>query len=77
MTQVVQTNSATAEEAAAASEELSSQAELLKSMIGQFKLKDGHVNGGMLTQLKESEHKAKKILSKASIELNDSDYGKY
>jgi hypothetical protein len=33
------TNSATAEEGAAASEELSSQAELLKGMIGNFKLK--------------------------------------
>ncbi len=38
MSQVVQTNSATAEEAAAASEELSSQAELLKGMIDRFRL---------------------------------------
>lgn len=36
---VVQNNSATAEESAAASEELSSQAELLKQMVSQFKLK--------------------------------------
>ncbi|MBN7773213.1 methyl-accepting chemotaxis protein [Clostridium aminobutyricum] len=36
---VVQTNSATAEETAAASEELSSQANLLKELIGHFKLK--------------------------------------
>ena len=35
---VVQTNSATAEQSAAASEELSSQALLLKEMIGKFKL---------------------------------------
>lgn len=35
---VVQTNSATAEESAAASEELSGQAQLLKDMIRRFKL---------------------------------------
>ncbi len=38
LSDVVQTNSATAEEAAAASEELSGQAELLKSMVAQFHL---------------------------------------
>lgn len=37
---VVQTNSATAEESAAASEELSSQSAMLKSLIGSFRLKD-------------------------------------
>lgn len=36
---VVQTNSATAEESAAASEELDSQAELLKGLVDNFKLK--------------------------------------
>lgn len=36
---VVQTNSATVEESAASSEELSSQAQTLKELIGQFKLK--------------------------------------
>lgn len=39
VTKVVIQNSATAEESAAASEELSSQAEILKQMIGQFKLR--------------------------------------
>ncbi len=39
VSQVVQTNSATAEESAAASEELSSQANMLKEMVGKFKLK--------------------------------------
>ncbi|WP_461206957.1 methyl-accepting chemotaxis protein [Clostridium sp. DL1XJH146] len=38
--QVVHTNSATAEESAAASEELSGQAELLKQEVAKFKLKD-------------------------------------
>ena len=37
---VVQTNSATAEESAAASEELSGQAQVLKHLIDQFKLKE-------------------------------------
>ena len=36
---VVQTNSATAEESAAASEELSGQAEMLKQMVGAFTIK--------------------------------------
>ncbi|MEA5083809.1 MAG: HAMP domain-containing methyl-accepting chemotaxis protein [Lachnospiraceae bacterium] len=35
---VVQTNSATAEESAASSEELSSQAQLMKELVGKFKL---------------------------------------
>ena len=37
---VVQTNSATSEESAAASEELSSQAVMLKQMVGAFTLHD-------------------------------------
>lgn len=39
VSQVVQSNSATSEESAAASEELSSQATLLKEMVSKFKLK--------------------------------------
>ena len=38
--QVVQQNSATAEESAAASEEMSSQSDVLQQLIAQFKLKD-------------------------------------
>lgn len=37
---VVQTNSATAEESAASSEELNGQAQMLRSLVAQFKLKD-------------------------------------
>ncbi len=45
---VVQTNSATAEQSAAASEELSGQANLLKELVGRFTLRrDGH--GGMMS----------------------------
>lgn len=39
VSQVVQSNSATSEESAAASEELSGQASLLREMVGQYKLK--------------------------------------
>lgn len=39
VSQVVQTNSATAEQSAAASQELSSQAEILKDMVAKFALK--------------------------------------
>ena len=38
---VVQTNSATSEESAAASEELSGQANMLKELLAQFRLTDG------------------------------------
>ena len=39
---VVQTNSATSEESAAASEQLSSQANVLNSLVAQFKLRSEH-----------------------------------
>jgi len=39
VSEVVQTNSATSEESAAASEELSSQAALMKELVGRFKLR--------------------------------------
>jgi len=42
---VVQTNSATAEESAAASEELSGQAQMLKELINKFKLKNTTQSG--------------------------------
>lgn len=41
VSQVTQTNSATSEEAAASSEELSSQAQILKFSVNQFRLKTG------------------------------------
>ena len=44
---VVQTNSATSEESASASEELSGQAQMLKQVIGAFKLKDVSTQASM------------------------------
>ena len=43
---VVQTNSATAQESAAASEELSSQAQLMKSLVSQFNLRNASSYAG-------------------------------
>ena len=40
VSQVTQSNTATAEQSAAASEELSGQAQVLKSMVGRFKIKE-------------------------------------
>ncbi|MDO9493988.1 MAG: methyl-accepting chemotaxis protein [Acetobacterium sp.] len=50
VSQVVQINSATAEESAAASEELSGQAEILKQMVGAFRLK-GKSSGSSIRTL--------------------------
>ncbi|QHQ62751.1 HAMP domain-containing protein [Anaerocolumna sedimenticola] len=44
ISEVIQTNSATSEEGASASEELSSQALLLREMVGNFKLKQNTTN---------------------------------
>ncbi|WP_400244551.1 methyl-accepting chemotaxis protein [Niallia sp. JL1B1071] len=47
VSQVVQSNSATSEESAAASEELSSQADLLRTKVSQFKLRTTSISGGI------------------------------
>lgn len=59
---VVQTNSATAEESAASSEELSAQAETLKSLVSHFKLKNEereipYQNQNSYLQVVESDEK--------------------
>jgi len=77
MSQVVQTNSTTSEETAAASEELSGQAELLESMVGQFKLKslDGR---SKLKMIKIGEDgKSTNEASKLKIALDSTEFGKY
>lgn len=55
---VIQTNSASSQESAAASEELSGQAELLKSLVGQFTLKEININSaGAIPDLEEKVEK--------------------
>ncbi|MCX7747684.1 MAG: methyl-accepting chemotaxis protein [Clostridia bacterium] len=87
--QVVQTNSATSEEGAAASEELSGQAEMLKDLVSQFKLKRNtksytldNFNPDMLKMLEGMMQNKKPSLNKTSqdslkIDLNDMEFGKY
>jgi hypothetical protein len=74
--QVVQQNSATAEESAAASEEMSSQANMLEDLIAQFKLK----NGGDKRRLGKASHTPQKQIAmpeKAYTPSDPGDYGKY
>ncbi|MCL1866390.1 MAG: methyl-accepting chemotaxis protein, partial [Oscillospiraceae bacterium] len=56
--QVVQANSATSEESAASSEEMSGQAHMLEEMVAQFKLRDGveHVRSGVSLRKMEEEY---------------------
>jgi methyl-accepting chemotaxis protein len=84
---VVQTNSATAEQSAAASEELSSQAAMLKNMVGKFRLKrasatkynelslDSQRNQGRSRGSSYDEAAVTK--SKPRISLSNTDFGKY
>ena len=53
---VVQTNSATAEESAAASEELAGQAQLLKDLVAQFKLEDSVISKSSEQVFQRPEH---------------------
>jgi methyl-accepting chemotaxis protein len=85
----VQTNSATAQESAAASEELSSQASVLKNMIAKFRLKTDvsvFYNDVSLRSQRNLNHVKSKSLAydevavtknKPRISLNDMEFGKY
>jgi len=91
VSQVVQTNSATAEQSAAASEELSGQAGLLKERVSMFQLKgsrsnsrgyDSKVTPGNRGRYESSSTKlgmreAAATSSRARIALDDGDFGKY
>jgi methyl-accepting chemotaxis protein len=81
VSQVTQTNSATAEESAAASEELSSQAALLKDMVGRFSLRN-HQQPEMHKAALRPQKSPKAIgaglpAGKPQISLNDREFGKY
>lgn len=88
ISQVTQSNTATAEESAAASEEMTSQAQLLKEMVDRFKLKhqsrgfhnQGNYGGGSF------HGKPRMVVASAdemdydgeiSISLDDKEFGKY
>ena len=74
MSIVVQTNSATAEQAAAASEELSSQAQMLKDMIARFQLKT-QKSESKAREARCASHTAEK--ARPVIALSDPEFGKY
>jgi Methyl-accepting chemotaxis protein (MCP) signaling domain. len=75
VSEVVQTNSATAEESAASSEELSGQAEMLKVMVGAFKLKD-QTKQRNESYLDKTDDK-KEARSQPKIVLDDLELDKY
>lgn len=81
VSEVVQTNSATAEESAAASEELSSQAVILKNMVGKFRLKEGNSVAYKDIAVDDRDslrHEYARIgKNKPKISLGDMDFGKY
>ena len=69
---VVQTNSATAEESAAASEELSGQAAMLKNLVGAFRLKEDSGDLALPMSSSESYHN-----DSYGAQFEDVSYGKY
>ncbi|MDE6852330.1 MAG: HAMP domain-containing protein [Lachnospiraceae bacterium] len=70
VSQVVQTNSATSEQCAAASEELSNQASRMREMLSIYNLGDGHSAGG------SSQFSSGSINSEQVISFDDG-FGKY
>ncbi len=81
VSQVTQTNSATAEESAATSQELSGQATLLMEMVGRFSLRGQSVAGGQRAAF-QPKGEGKAIGTgytprKPGIALNDREFGKY
>ena len=82
VSQVTQTNSATAEESAAASEELSSQATILKDMVGRFTLRGQSLPAGQRGSFQprtdgKSLPAGSRPAPKPRISLSDGEYGKY
>ena len=77
VSQVVQTNSATAEESAATSEELSGQAEMLKEMVGRFRLKSQQAGQGSAATARQLPQGASPKPKRPRISLNDGEFGKY
>lgn len=68
---VVQTNSATSEENAAASKELSVQAQMLRDLVGRFRLRDGSAvpqeNGGNHIAVKSADSEPEPFIGTAEL----------
>ncbi len=77
ISQVTQSNTATAEESASASEEMAGQAQMLKNMIQEFKLKGDGRTYSADTFSKSTRLKAPKEEEKKEINLDDDNFGKY
>ncbi len=82
VSQVTQANTTTAEEGAAASEELANQAGILKSLVGKFRIKSGHESFKKfaLSNVVEAAATAATLPKKgrkAKIALDDQDFDKY
>ncbi|MCX7615539.1 MAG: methyl-accepting chemotaxis protein, partial [Clostridiales bacterium] len=93
VSEVTQTNSATSEESAAASEELSSQAAVLREMVSKFKLLKGSLSANssyeeispdVLRVLENMTAKKRAavmdeavVSSSRKISLSDREFGKY
>jgi methyl-accepting chemotaxis protein len=79
VSQVVQSNAATSEEGAAASQELASQADVLKEMAGAFKVRQNMLTGTVKKVLPAAGRNANPsgIALKAAVSPNRSDFGKY
>ncbi|MCL2221426.1 MAG: methyl-accepting chemotaxis protein [Oscillospiraceae bacterium] len=79
--QVVQQNSATAEESAAASEEMSGQSSVLEELVSRFKLKntgDFSKLPGMVPGISQfSEHSRPEQENFAHLNIQNSSFGKY
>jgi len=76
--QVVQQNSATAEESAAASQEMSGQADVLQQLISRFKLKQGNNFNRSLPSARTPTHHAAVAEENNYVPMdNSSDFGKY
>ena len=77
VSQVVQNNAATAEESAASSQELSGQAELLKEMVGRFRLRKIQSLGGSEVKLLGSKGKGPDHEEIPQIILGENESDKY
>lgn len=82
VSQVTQNNTATAEESAAASEEMTSQAQMLKEMVSKFRLRNSRSNFGNFGGYSPQAQVREKVSynrnpESFTISLDDDEFGKY